>query len=392
MPHPSTPAAPINPGTAPGGKAVRRPGQWLTAGTPHIAMLTALGGLLVVLAFAIGGWGITETSSQLLGGGFAWTQPGSWAAALLTGGNHTLDIVGLAIAGYVAYRIAGRAAVIPGLIGGVAAMSISPGYLGGLAAGVLAGAATWGLQRITVPAALRPAMISAVIPLAATVATTLTLFGLAGPRLAWLQDTLYNWLVHLEFTSPLTLGLVLGLMVCADLGGPISKIAAGYAIAGIDQGQPTTVHLTFMAVVMAAGMVPALGMSLATVARTKLFTPAERHYGKVSWLLGITSIPQGGIPFALADPLRVIPACLAGGAVTGVLTMTFGATMAVPYGGVFAAGQLGQPLLFAVAVAAGAVVTAATAIALKILPRTVPARATESTAIAGILRRVLAAG
>ncbi|WP_416973718.1 hypothetical protein [Streptomyces sp. 4F14] len=123
--------------------------------------------------------------------------------------------------------------------------------------------------------------------------------------------------------------------------------------------------MTMMAAVVAAGMVPALGMSLATVVRGRLFTPAERSYGKVAWLFGAAFIPEGAVPFALADPLRVIPAGIAGGAVTCALTMAFGATVTVPYGGLLAVGDMGRPLLLVLAVALGALVTAATAVVLK---------------------------
>jgi fructose-specific phosphotransferase system IIC component len=157
------------------------------------------------------------------------------------------------------------------------------------------------------------------------------------------------------------------------------KIAYAYAIGGIQSYSPTADHMTFMAVAMAAGMAPTLGLSLATAVRRRLFTEAERNYGKVAWLLGLAPVPAAGVPFVLRDPLRVIPATMAGGAVTGVLTMTFGSTMAVPFGGAFAADQLGKPLLFVVAVVAGALVTAAVTVALKSLRRTAPVTATADT-------------
>ncbi|WP_416980520.1 hypothetical protein [Streptomyces sp. T028] len=161
------------------------------------------------------------------------------------------------------------------------------------------------------------------------------------------------------------LGLVLGLAISCDLGGAVYKIAFGYALAGVDTYTPTPDHLTFMATVLAAAMAPSLGMSLATLARRRLFTESERQYGKVAWLLSMAASPQGAVPFALRDPLRVIPACMAGGSVAGVLVMTFGSTMAVPYGGFLASDKLGKPLLMVAAVAAGALVTALVTVALK---------------------------
>jgi len=150
-------------------------------------------------------------------------------------------------------------------------------------------------------------------------------------------------LVQLELTDHyLLLGLVLGLLVCVGLGGPFYASAMGFAVAGINTYTPTPEHLTFMAVVAAAGMVPPLGLSLATLVRGRLFTPAERGYGKIAWLPGLAFISPAAVPFVLRDPLRVIPATMAGGAVTGVLTMQFGSAMAVPYGSFFATDQTRQ--------------------------------------------------
>ncbi|BBC29051.1 hypothetical protein SGFS_003420 [Streptomyces graminofaciens] len=377
-PTSSVSPAPMDQYAAPGRRAVTRLGLWLAAGTGHLATLTALGGLLVALAYAIGGWGITALSVNVTGQGFSWLRSDSWAVALLQTGNITLDLLGLAIALYTAYGIAGRPAVIPAFASGLAAMTMETGYLGGLAAGVIAGVTTRALQRINVPARWRPLMVDAAIPMVATLFTAVVFFrALVAPQIAQLDAWLYDKLVTLEVTDHhVVLGLVLGLIVCCDFGGTVQKAAFAYALGGIGSYVPTPAHMTFMAVVVAAGMVPALGMSLATGVRRKLFTEAERNYGKVAWLLGVVSAPVGAVPFALRDPLRVIPASMAGGAVTGVLIMTFGSTMAVPYGGFFAAGQLGKPLLFTAAVAAGALVTAGVAGALKSLRRTAPATAT----------------
>ncbi|MDX3842058.1 hypothetical protein PV750_11325 [Streptomyces europaeiscabiei] len=148
-----------------------------------------------------------------------------------------------------------------------------------------------------------------------------------------------------------------------------------------------SLNFTIMARVVAAAMVPPLALSLATVVRGSLFTPAERTYGRAAWLFGPAFVPESAIPFALAAPLRVIPASMAGGAVTGALTMNFGSILTVSYGGVFAAGHFGKPLLFAAAVAAGVLTTAAVAIGLKGLRRTAPAASTARAATTGTPRR-----
>ncbi|MEU1519037.1 fructose-specific PTS transporter subunit EIIC [Streptomyces sp. NPDC005811] len=353
------------------GRAGTRLGRWLTAGTGQLATLTALGGLLVALAYALGGWEIIRAVVDPTGRQFSWLQSESWAAVLLKSGNLALTLLGLAVALYTAYGIAGRPALIPALISGLTAMTINTGYLGGLAAGLIVGVTTRGLRRITVPPKWHPLMTRAVIPLVTTLFTAVVFFyGAVQPLLGRLYEWLYNKMVILELSDHhLWLGVVIGLVVCSDLGGAIYRIAFGFAVAGIASERPIPDHLTFMAVVVAAGMVPALGLSLATLVRRKAFTPAERGYGTVAWILGLAGIPEGAVPFALADPLRVIPAAMAGGAVTGVLTMLLGPTMAIPRAGVFAADQLGKPLLFAAAIAAGAVVTAGLTIGLKCLRR-----------------------
>ncbi|WP_133917284.1 fructose-specific PTS transporter subunit EIIC [Streptomyces sp. NBC_00582] len=372
--------APMDQHAEPGDRAAARLGRWITSGTGYLAVLTAVGGLLVVLAYAIGGWHITAETVQVTGKDFSWLRPDSWGLSLLQTGNLTVDGLGLAVAVYVAYGIAGRVALVPAFVGGVASASLHTGYLGGLAAAVLAGATTRALCKITVPARWRPLMTKAVIPLLAALTTVVFFSAIISPRLDWLSFWLYQKLVDLELTDErLALGLVLGLIACCDFGGIFKKIAYAYTLAGLSSYVPSPAHMTFMAVVVAAGMAPTLGLSLATVVRRRLFTEAERNYGKVAWLLGLIPVPAAGVPFALRDPLRVIPATMAGGAVTGMLTMTFGSTMAVPYGGVFAADQLGKPLLFAAAIAAGGLVTAGVTVALKSLRRTAPASATADT-------------
>ncbi|SPF07262.1 fructose-specific PTS transporter subunit EIIC [Streptomyces sp. MA5143a] len=381
MPSTTRDNMPLNQHTAHGQGADLRLTGWLSAAMPQLTVLTAVGALLLTLAFAIGGWQLNESTAPLLDAGFSWTNHYSWAAALVRIGSVTLDLLGLAIALYAANGIAGRTALIPAFVGGLASVAAHTGYLGGLIAGLIAGLVTRALMRIPASAERRALRDNALIPLAASLITAvLCFYALLGPALAPLKGWFSDKLVQFELTDQhLLLGLLLGLLVCADLGGPLNTVVMGYAIAGINAYSPTPDHLTFMAVVVAAGIVPPLGLSLASLLRGRLFTPAERGYGKIAWLLGLVFIPQAAVPFALRDPLRVIPATLAGGAVTGVLTMHFGSTMAVPRGGFFAADQLGKPLLFATAVAAGTLVTAALAIGLKSLRRTAPATRTVPT-------------
>ncbi|MEU0883885.1 fructose-specific PTS transporter subunit EIIC [Lentzea sp. NPDC005914] len=369
-------AVPMDRDPVSGDQLVDRPvgvrfARWLAGNTTYIGTLVAIGGLLTVLAYAVGGPEIGTNAGTLLNDG-PLTQADSWAALMLQTGASALLLLTPVVGGYVAHGIAGRHGILPGAIGGVVAMVSIGGFLGGVIAGVVAGTVTVLLRRATGRLAQRGTVTMALVPAVATAITTALIFELAGPRVSDLVDALHNALPPLTWGNATVLGLVLGLLVNADLSGTISKAAIAFAATGV-QVAPNSLNFKIMATVMAAGMVAPLALSLATVVRGRVFTPAERSYGKVSWLFGAAFIPEGAVPFALADPLRVLPATLAGGAVTGILTMTFGSTMTTSTGGVFAIGKLGSPLLFAGAVAAGVLVTAGVVVVLKSLRRAVPA-------------------
>ncbi|WP_218639553.1 PTS fructose transporter subunit IIC, partial [Streptomyces acidiscabies] len=346
-----------------------RTAPWRAMGVPWFAPFTGIAATMSVLALVIAGPGVTDTADRILAEA-DWTQPHTWAALLLRLGASGLGFLPVGLAAYLAYGIAGRPALVPGLLGGMAATGVQGGVLTGLLAGLVAGGATLALARIPVPSALRDAAPAVLVPLLASLVTAALIIALAGEQLTALTGWLHSKLVWLEFNHLALAGAVLGLMVCCDLGGAIGKAAVAFGtvgVSGVDPDRFNPTDMTMMAAVVAAGMVPALGMSLATVVRGRLFTPSERAYGKAAWLFGAAFVPEGAVPFALADPLRVLPAGMAGGAVTGALTMTFHATITVPYGGVLAAADIGGLPLFLLAVAAGTLVTAATAVGLKSL-------------------------
>jgi PTS system fructose-specific IIC component len=173
-------------------------------------------------------------------------------------------------------------------------------------------------------------------------------------------------------SSAILLGIIVGLMMCADMGGPINKAAYLFATAGLSTGDEASMQV--MAAVMGAGMVPPLALALSSALRPKLYTQAERENGKAGWLLGASFISEGAIPFAAADPLRVIPSIMAGGAVTGALSMAFGAASRAPHGGVFVFFAIDNVLGWFAAIIAGAIVGAVLVSALKQLwPRKVAA-------------------
>jgi PTS system fructose-specific IIC component len=228
-----------------------------------------------------------------------------------------------------------------------------------------------------------------VIPLVSTIAIGLFMTIVVGKPVSAAQTHLTHWLSGLNGTNATVLGVILGLMMAFDMGGPVNKVAYTFATAGLTAAGNATTGSEFkvMAAVMAAGMVPPLGLALATLLRRRLFTEAEREAGDAAWLLGLSFITEGAIPFAAGDPLRVIPSIMLGSGVTGALVMSFGATLRAPHGGIWVTGLIGRPVLFLLAIAVGMVVSAAAVIALKSARRTsmqdtapVPASATPVAA------------
>ncbi|QNP72136.1 PTS sugar transporter subunit IIA [Streptomyces roseirectus] len=352
--------------------------KWLMSGVSYMVPFVAAGGLLIALGFAIGGYKINKAPSVM--DHFAWTQADSWAALLFQIGAVSFGFLVPVLAGYIAYGMADRPGLVPGFVGGMIASTINAGFLGGLAAGLLAGGVVMGIQRVKIPTALRGIMPVVVIPLISTAIVGFLMFVVIGKPIASAQKGMTDWLNGLTGSNAILLGALLGLMMCFDLGGPVNKVAYTFATAGIAVTDPGDSAMKVMAAVMAAGMVPPLAMALATTVRGKLFTETERENGKAAWVLGASFISEGAIPFAAADPLRVIPASMAGGAVTGALSMTFDATLRAPHGGIFVVPLIGNPFLYLIALAAGVGVTTALVILLKGLRKSSPAGAVPSGA------------
>ncbi|MGA5769650.1 PTS fructose transporter subunit IIABC [Streptomyces pseudogriseolus] len=342
--------------------------RWLMSGVSYMVPFVAAGGLLIALGFAIGGYEINEAPSVM--DHFVWTQAGSWGALLFQTGGVAFGFLVPVLAGYIAYGMADRPGLVPGFVGGAISLTINAGFLGGLAAGLIAGGVVLAIQKVNIPAALRGIMPVVVIPLISSAVVGFLMFVVIGKPIAEAQKGMTDWLGGLTGTNAVLLGALLGLMMCFDLGGPVNKVAYTFATAGIAVADPGDSAMKIMAAVMAAGMVPPLAMALATTVRGRLFNRAERENGKAAWVLGASFISEGAIPFAAADPLRVIPASMAGGAVTGALSMAFGATLRAPHGGIFVVPLIGNPLLYLVAIAAGVGVTTALVIVLKGLRRT----------------------
>ncbi|MER7699264.1 MULTISPECIES: fructose-specific PTS transporter subunit EIIC [unclassified Streptomyces] len=339
---------------------------YLMSGVSYMVPFVAAGGLLIALSFAIGGYGIASATS--VADHFVWGEADSWAALLNQIGSAAFGFLVPVLAGYIAYGMADRPALVPGFVGGAIALTVNAGFLGGLVAGLLAGAVVMAIQRVPVHATLRGIMPVLVIPLIASAVVGFLMFIVVGKPIASLQSALTDWLNGLSGSNAVILGVVLGLMMCFDMGGPLNKVAYAFAVGGL--ADPTPGSLKVMAAVMAAGMVPPLAMALATTVRKRLFTKTERENGRAAWVLGASFITEGAIPFAAADPLRVIPSVMAGGAVTGALSMAFGATLRAPHGGVFVVPLIGEPFLYLLAIAVGTLVATALVVLLKGARRT----------------------
>lgn len=372
----ATPAgakAPTGPGAA---SKVR---AWLMTGVSHVIPFVAAGGLLIALGFALGGYQINLPDDDplyktILDGGFSAGSITAWGALAFGIGSAAFNFLVPVLAGYIAYAMADRPALVPGFVGGAIAVTTGAGFLGGLVAGFVAGGLVMWIKTWRVPRALAGIMPVLVIPLLSTAVVGLLMYVIVGRPIALITEGLTNWLNGLSGTNAVLLGILLGLMMCFDMGGPVNKAAYTFAVAGLSTGSEGA--LTIMAAVMAAGMVPPLAMALATVVRKSLFTDVERENGRAAWLLGASFISEGAIPFAAADPFRVIPSIMAGGAVTGALSMTLGATLRAPHGGIFVVPLMGNPLGFLVAVVIGTLVATALVIALKTFARRRPVQAT----------------
>jgi PTS system fructose-specific IIC component len=349
--------------------------QWLMTGVSYVIPFVAAGGLLIALSFALGGYLITE-APEIAEAGFNPGSLQSWARLLFEIGGVAFSFLVPILAGFIAFAMADRPALVPGIVGGYIAGQVNAGFLGGLVAGLLAGAVVLAIRKVKVPRAVAGIMPVVVIPLLSTLVVGVLMFVVLGPPLAALSTGLTNWLNGLSGANKVFLGIILGLMMAFDMGGPINKTAYSFAALGLTAATPASFQI--MAAVMAAGMTPPLGLALATAIRKKLFTHVEQENGKAAWVLGASFITEGAIPFAAGDPLRVIPSLMAGSAVTGALSMAFGATSRAPHGGIFVVPLIGNPFLYLVAIIIGTVVTAVLVITLKSFHRT-PEEAADET-------------
>jgi PTS system fructose-specific IIC component len=325
-------------------------------GVSYMIPFVVVGGILQAAGLLLGGRDLARAPAAVVAGALLDT-PHQPAAVLYTLGSLSFFLLAPVLAGAIAYAIADRPGLMPGVTTGLAAGVVGAGFLGGLVGGVLAGIAAGQLARIRLPESMRGPASFLLLPLTATLLSGGAMLALIGPPVAVAERVLGEWLTGLGGTSALVLGAVLGAMIVADLGGPLNKAAYTFAVAGITGTGITDGRA--MAAVMAAGMAAPLACWLATVIQPVLFSPAERRSGKAAGVLGALFISEGAIPFAAAGPLVVIPSLMLGGAVAGAVSMAFGATLAVPHGGVLALVAAGHLAGFLAALGLGAGVGAA---------------------------------
>ncbi|APX32561.1 PTS lactose transporter subunit IIC [Brachybacterium sp. P6-10-X1] len=352
-------------------------------GVSYMIPFVAAGGLLMALGFLIAGFDVAFVAQDVATGSSLGDLPGHRSyegatgtieteraglalylgAVLFTLGSTGMGFLVAALSGYIAFGLAGRPGIAPGFIGGAVSVLIGAGFLGGLVTGLLAGLVALWLTTLKPPRWLAGLMPVVIIPLVTSLVVGGLMLLFLGRPLATLMTTLQDGLTGMSGSSAILLGVIIGLMMCFDLGGPVNKAAYLFATAGLSQG--TEASFEIMAAVMAAGMVPPLAMALSTVVRRRLYTDLERENGTTAWLLGAAFITEGAIPFAAADPLRVIPSMMTGGAVAGALVMAFGVGSQAPHGGIFVAFAISPIWGFVIAILAGALVAGAVVTVLK---------------------------
>jgi fructose PTS system EIIBC or EIIC component len=342
-------AIPTDMGGTGWGAEVRR---WLMTGVSYMIPFVVAGGILIALSFALGG-AVKVTEVDVYN---HFTIP----AMIYQIGFTAFGMLVPILAGFIAYAMADRPGIAPGVVGGLIANDIGAGFLGGIAAGLLAGAVVMWLKKIKLPGGFGRLMPILVYPLVGCLVVGAVMIVVLGQPIASATEGLQAWLKGLQGANAILLGIILGSMMAFDMGGPVNKAAYAFAIAGLAGGAYAP-----MAAVMAAGMTPPLALALATIIRRNLFTPAEQRAGQANWVMGASFITEGAIPFAAADPIRVIPSMMVGSAIAATLSLLFGCTLRAPHGGIFVIGLIGHWPLYLLAIAIGTVVSAVLVVGVK---------------------------
>ena len=315
----------------------------LMTGVSHMLPLVVAGGLLIAISFM---FGIEAFKDENIAGGLP-------KALMDIGGGAAFHLMIAVFAGYVAFSIADRPGLAVGLIGGMLATTAGAGILGGIIAGFLAGYVVKGLNDvIKLPPSLMSLKPILILPLLGSFIIGLAMIYLINPPVAKIMTALSEWLKSMGDVNAMVLGVIIGTMMCIDMGGPVNKAAYTFSV-----GMIASQVYTPMAAAMAAGMVPPIGMAIATWLARNKFTANQRDAGKASFVLGLCFISEGALPFVAADPLRVIISSVLGGATAGAISMSLGITLQAPHGGLFVVPFVSEPLMYLAAIAIGSVVT-----------------------------------
>lgn len=354
----------VQAGTATPGRTAEKtratgPYKHLMTGVSFMLPFVTAGGLLIALAFALGGIYAFDDAHK---GTLAWSL-------FQIGAKSGFMLMVPALAGYIAYSIADRPGIAPGMIGGLVAVNMDAGFIGGILAGFIAGYGVYWINRaLRLPRSLEGLKPVLILPVLGTLLVGLLMMYVIGTPVAGLLAWLTDWLRGMQGSSAILLGLLLGGMMAVDMGGPVNKASYAFSTALISSQVYTP-----MAATMIGGMTPPLGIALATWLFSNRFTAEERGTAGAAGVLGLSFVTEGAIPYAARDPLRTIPALILGSAVAGAISMAAGVELKVPHGGVFvlpipnAVTHLGIYLL---ALVAGVAVTA---VALRVLKKPVTA-------------------
>ena len=333
----------------------------LMNGVSHMLPFVVGGGILIAIAFLIDGFCVDMNAlSEAERANFGTITP--IAALFKNIGGVAFGFMLPVLAGFIAMAIGDRPALAVGFVGGMMAASGSSGFLGALVAGFAAGYIIKALIAVCgkLPDALEKIAPVLLYPLFGILIMGLLMTFVVEPVMGAVNGAMNNGLMSMSGSSKVILGMVLGGMMAIDMGGPFNKAAYVFGTAAIAAG-----NYDIMAAVMIGGMVPPCGIALATLLFKNKFTKAERESGPTNFIMGLAFITEGAIPFAAADPIHVLPSCVAGSAAAGALSMAFGCTLMAPHGGIFVFPVVGNALMYVIALIVGTIISAALLGALK---------------------------
>ena len=330
-------------------KILKKTKKHVMTGISYMIPFVVTGGVVLAVCVLIGGEHAVPTEGAL--------------GKIATIGSAGLGLMVPILSGFIAYSICDRAGLAPGIIGGFIANNIGAGFIGGIISGLLAGIVVSYLKKIKVPSSLRSVMPIFVIPLVGGLIVSSIMLFIVGEPIAALMTFLTDLLEGMSTGNAIFLALILGMMNCTDMGGPIGKVSYGFGTAMLSNinpatGLPNESSLLIMAAVGVSCAIPPLACGLSTLLFKNKFNTEEKEAGKAALIMGCVSISEGAIPFAATDPLRVIPSCMVGGGLGAVIAMMFGAGNPAPWGGFIVAPIVTNPLVYVLAICIGAIVGA----------------------------------